>query len=100
MHASRLTQPAFEEVSNRAKRQTTEALLYLCRTYSVCRLMQLNTIKAGDNLTFQWRPVPLRRLPRPLLDGQTVIVLAVEEENIKVLYRLNQEAILLLKQGR
>jgi hypothetical protein len=56
--------------------------------------MQLNAIKVGDKLTFQWQA----GYRGPLRDGETVIVLAVEEEKIKVLYRLNQEAILLPEQ--
>ncbi len=52
--------------------------------------MQQQPIKAGDKLSFQWRP----GYRGPLRDGETVIVLSVEEENIKVRYRLNQEETL------
>ncbi|MES2731324.1 MAG: hypothetical protein V4714_06235 [Bacteroidota bacterium] len=52
--------------------------------------MQPLSIKAGDKFTFQWRP----GYRGPLRDGETVIVLAVEEDGIKVKYRLNQEEIL------
>ena len=49
--------------------------------------MQRQQIKEGDKLTFQWRP----GYRGPLRDGETVIVLAIVDDNIKVRYRLNQE---------
>jgi hypothetical protein len=52
--------------------------------------MQLDSIKPGDKLTFQWRP----GYRGPLRDGETVLVLEVSQQGIKVRYRLNQEDIL------
>ncbi len=48
----------------------------LQRLISFNKVMQRNTIKAGDKLTFQWRP----GYRGALRDGETVIVLSVEEE--------------------
>jgi hypothetical protein len=47
-------------------------------------------IKIGDKLTFQWRP----GYRGPLRDGETVYVLAIEGQAIKVRYRLKQEETL------
>lgn len=49
--------------------------------------MQTQSIKAGDKLTFQWRP----GYRGPLRDGETVVVLAIVEEGVRVKYRINQE---------
>jgi hypothetical protein len=52
--------------------------------------MQLHSIKTGDKLTFQWRP----GYRGSLRDGETVYVLAIEEQGIKVRYRLKEEEVL------
>lgn len=52
--------------------------------------MQSSAIKIGDKLTFQWQP-GYRGLLR---DGETVYVLAIEEQGVKVRYRLKQEETL------
>ncbi len=52
--------------------------------------MPTHPFRVGDKLTFRWRP----GYRGPLRDGETVYVLAIEEQGIKVRYRLNQEAIL------
>jgi hypothetical protein len=47
-------------------------------------------IKVGDKLTFQWRP----GYRGSLRDGEIVYVLAIEEQSIRVRYRLKQEEML------
>ena len=48
--------------------------------------MQLQQIKIGDKLTFQWLP----GYRGPLRDGEIVVVLALLDEGVQVRYRLNQ----------
>jgi hypothetical protein len=52
--------------------------------------MLTDPIKVGDKLTFQWKP----GYRGPLRDGETVYVVAIEEQAIKVRYRLKQEETL------
>ena len=53
--------------------------------------MSNSPIKIGDKLTFQWKP----GYRGPLRDGETVYVLAIEEQAVKVRYRLKHEETLL-----
>ena len=48
------------------------------------------SIKVGDKLNFQWKP----GYRGPLRDGEIVYVLAIEEQGVKVRYRLKQEETL------
>jgi hypothetical protein len=52
--------------------------------------MPPSPLKVGDKLTFQWKP----GYRGPLRDGETVYVVAIEEQTVKVCYRLKQEATL------
>jgi hypothetical protein len=52
--------------------------------------MSPSPLKVGDKLTFQWKP----GYRGPLRDGETVYVLAIEEQAVKVRYRLKQEETL------
>ena len=49
--------------------------------------MAVHSIKVGDKFTFQWKP----GYRGPLRDGETVYVLAIEEQSVKVRYHLQQE---------
>jgi hypothetical protein len=53
-------------------------------------LMQMDLIKPGDKLSFLWQP----GYRGPLRDGETVVVLSIQADGIKVRYRLNQEELL------
>jgi hypothetical protein len=52
--------------------------------------MPIQSIKVGDKLTFQWKP----GYRGPLRDGETVYVLAIKEQAVKVRYRLQHEETL------
>jgi hypothetical protein len=66
------------------------SFVFLLLKKIIQRPMQPKPIKEGDKVTFQWRP----GYRGPLRDGETVFVLAVNEGEIKVRYRLNQEETL------
>jgi hypothetical protein len=53
----------------------------------------IKTLKPGDKATFQWRP----GYRGPLRDGETVIVLSIEGEEVKVQYQLRLEETLRLE---